>query len=73
MSLKLLIDEDTQAHRLVEMLRESGHDVLTISEAGVTGIPDTMVLEMARSHPYLCPLLKHIFYVILVTANSLLI
>lgn len=50
MSLRLLIDEDTQARRLVEMLRESGHNVLTIGEAGVTGIPDTMALEMARSH-----------------------
>ncbi|WP_339376376.1 hypothetical protein [Calothrix sp. NIES-2098] len=33
MSLKLLVDEDTQARRLIEMLRVDKHDVLTISKA----------------------------------------
>lgn len=49
MSLRLLIDEDTQARRLVDMLRIDGHDVLTVNEAGVTGIPDSMVLEIATT------------------------
>ncbi|MBW4506953.1 MAG: DUF5615 family PIN-like protein [Scytonematopsis contorta HA4267-MV1] len=44
----MLVDEDTQARRLVEMLRADGHDVLTIGEAGVTGIPDASVMELAR-------------------------
>lgn len=48
MGLKLLVDEDIQAHRLVEMLRADGHDVVTIGEAGVTGIPDVSVMELAR-------------------------
>lgn len=48
MSLRILVDEDTQARRLVEMLRAGGHDVLTIGEAGVIGIPDASVIELAR-------------------------
>ncbi len=49
MSLRLLVDEDTQARRLVEMLRADKHDLLTIGEAGITGIPDSLVMEMART------------------------
>ncbi len=49
MSLRLLVDEDTQARRLVEMLRAEGYDVLTISEANMTGVPDTIVMEFARN------------------------
>lgn len=43
-----MVDEDIQARRLIEMLRADGHDVLTIGEAGMTGIPDTSVMELAR-------------------------
>lgn len=49
MSLRLLIDEDTQAHLLVEMLRADGHDVLTVSEASLTAKSDLTVLNFARS------------------------
>ncbi|UFP95668.1 DUF5615 family PIN-like protein [Gloeobacter morelensis] len=47
MSLRLLIDEDTQAWRLVELLRAAGHDVLTPQEAGLIGKPDAIVFEYA--------------------------
>lgn len=49
MSLRLLVDEDTQAHLLVELLRADGHDVLTVSEANLTARPDLTVLNFARS------------------------
>lgn len=48
MSLRLLVDEDTQAHLLVELLRADGHDVLTVSEASLTAKPDLRVLNFAR-------------------------
>lgn len=47
MSLRLLIDEDTQDARLVLMLRTEGHDVLTVNEAGLRGQPDSAVLAHA--------------------------
>ncbi len=43
-----MVDEDTQAHRLLEMLRADGHDILTISEIGATGMLDASVMELAR-------------------------
>lgn len=49
MSLRLLVDEDTQAHLLVKILRADGHDVLTVSEANLTAKPDRTVLNFARS------------------------
>lgn len=49
MSLRLLVDEDTQARRLVEMLQAEGYDVLTINEAGMTSVSDTVVMEIART------------------------
>jgi predicted nuclease of predicted toxin-antitoxin system len=48
LSLRLLVDEDTQAKRLVKLLREAGHDVLTVEEAGLGAHPDMQVLEYAR-------------------------
>lgn len=47
MSLKLLVDEDSQSRRLVRLLREAGHDVLTANEAGLQGAVDPAVLERA--------------------------
>ncbi len=47
MSLRLLIDEDTQDARLVVMLRTEGHDVVTVNEAGLRGQPDSAVLAHA--------------------------
>lgn len=48
MSLRLLIDEDTQATILVDLLRRAGHDVLTAGEAGLGSSPDPIVLSYAR-------------------------
>lgn len=48
MSLRLLIDEDSQAVPLVRALRVAGHDVLSVQEAGRNGASDPEVLEFAR-------------------------
>lgn len=48
MSLRLLIDEDSQAKRLVELLRNAGHDVITAREADLMAKPDSLVLDYAR-------------------------
>ncbi|WP_019505868.1 DUF5615 family PIN-like protein [Pleurocapsa sp. PCC 7319] len=47
MSLKLLIDEDSQAIALVKTLRKANHDVVTANEANLMGQPDRMVLKYA--------------------------
>ncbi len=48
MSRPLLIDEDSQAQRLVKLLRNAGHDVETVNEAGLAGAVDSVVLDYAR-------------------------
>ena len=48
MSLKLLIDEDSQAKVLVSMLRRAGHNVVTVNELGLMSQPDEVVLDYAR-------------------------
>lgn len=48
MSLRLLLDEDTQAKRLVRLLREAGHDVQTTTEASLLHKADAQVLAHAR-------------------------
>lgn len=48
MSLKLLIDEDTQDKVLVRLLRQAGHDVITVNEAGIMSQSDAKVLDYAR-------------------------
>ncbi len=48
MALRLLIDEDAQALLLVKLLRNAGHDVVTVNEAQLTGQPDFIVLEYAK-------------------------
>jgi predicted nuclease of predicted toxin-antitoxin system len=40
-----LVDEDSQAKPLVNLLRKTGHDVLTANEASLTGKPDNVVLD----------------------------
>ena len=47
MSLRLLIDEDSQDKVLVRLLREAGHDVVTVNEAGLMGQPDSTVFRYA--------------------------
>ena len=49
MSLRLLLDEDTQARRLTRLLREAGHDVQTATEADLIHKPDAQVLAHARA------------------------
>ena len=48
MSLRLLVDEDTQAKSRVALLRAAGHDVLTVTEAALNARPDVEVLARAR-------------------------
>lgn len=45
--MRLLLDEDSQARRLVKLLRVGGHDVLTVGESNQAGAPDSVVLDMA--------------------------
>lgn len=46
--MRLLLDEDTQAHALVRLLREAGHDAETVAEARMAGQADSAVLAYAR-------------------------
>jgi len=48
LSLRLLVDEDTQARLLVRLLEQAGHDVLTVNDAGLMGKIDPLVLDFAR-------------------------
>jgi len=48
LSLRLLVDEDSQSRRLVARLRAAGHDVLTVNEAELQGTVDAVVLERAH-------------------------
>ena len=45
--MRLLLDEDTQARRLIDLLRAHGHDVLTVGEADRSGASDAAVLMLA--------------------------
>ncbi|MEX0270220.1 DUF5615 family PIN-like protein [Leptolyngbyaceae cyanobacterium UHCC 1019] len=47
MSLRLLLDEDSQAKYLLNLLRLAGHDVITVNEAGLEGQVDSEVLNYA--------------------------
>ncbi len=49
MSLRLLIDEDTQGKILVQFLRASGHNVVTVNEVALMGQDDSVVLDFART------------------------
>lgn len=49
MSLKLLIDEDCQDRLLVKLLRNAGHDVITVNETGLMGQPDSVILDRAKT------------------------
>ena len=48
MSLRLLLDEDSQAQLLVRLLIAAGHDVLIINEVDLAGSSDEVVLDYAR-------------------------
>lgn len=45
--MRLLVDEDTQSQRQLEVLRTAGHDTLSVAEQGLNGIPDADVLALA--------------------------
>lgn len=46
--MKLLVDEDSQARRLLDALRHAGHDVLSVAELGCNGQPDAQVFAQAQ-------------------------
>jgi predicted nuclease of predicted toxin-antitoxin system len=48
LSLRLLIDEDTQAKLLVSILRSAGYDIVTVAEEGLSGASDGAVLAQAH-------------------------
>jgi len=48
LSLTLLLDEDSQAKYLVNLLQAAQHDVLTINEIGLVGAADKAVLLFAK-------------------------
>lgn len=48
MSLQLLLDEDSQAKQLVNLLKEAGHNVITVKESNLMSKPDSIVLDFAR-------------------------
>lgn len=47
--MKILVDEDSQARRQLEVLRGAGHDVVSIAELDKNGSPDSEVLDLAQS------------------------
>ena len=47
MSLRLLLDEDTQDEDLVRLLRGRGHDVATVNEMGLRTREDEAILDAA--------------------------
>lgn len=48
MSLRLLVDEDAQDKLLVKFLRDAGHDVITVNQAGLMSETDDIVLDYAK-------------------------
>jgi predicted nuclease of predicted toxin-antitoxin system len=48
LSLQLLLDEDSQAKYLVNLLQAAGHDVVTVNAANLANRPDSVVLAFAR-------------------------
>ena len=47
--MKILVDEDSQARRQLEVLRSAGHDVVSIAELDQNGSLDSEVFELAQS------------------------
>ena len=48
MSLRLLIDEDSQAKLLITLLKKAAHDVITVAEANLSGQTDEIVFNYAQ-------------------------
>jgi predicted nuclease of predicted toxin-antitoxin system len=47
--MKLLLDEDSQGNALVRLLRDAGHDIVTVAEAGLAGQDDPAILAYAKN------------------------
>jgi predicted nuclease of predicted toxin-antitoxin system len=47
LSLRRLVDEDTQAKPLINLLRRAGHDVVSVNDVDLEGAADDRVLEYA--------------------------
>lgn len=50
MSFNLLIDEDSLAKYLVNLLKKAGHNVITVQDVNLMGKPDSVVLDYAREN-----------------------
>jgi predicted nuclease of predicted toxin-antitoxin system len=48
LSLRLLLDEDSQAKYLVNLLQVAAHDVLTVNDAALMSRADSIILDYAR-------------------------
>ncbi len=46
----MLLDEDSQAKYLVNLLQVAGHDVMTVNTANLMHCPDLLVLDFARQN-----------------------
>lgn len=47
--MRILVDEDSQAHAQLKVLRTDGHDVVAIGELDQNGASDPEVFELAQS------------------------
>lgn len=50
MSFNLLIDEDSLAKYLVNLLKKAGHNVITVQDVNLMGKPDEIVLNYAKEN-----------------------
>ncbi len=50
MSLKIYLDDCAAAKKLVNLLRQAGHQVVTPTEAGISAQPDEVHLRYAAQH-----------------------
>jgi predicted nuclease of predicted toxin-antitoxin system len=50
LSLKLIVDEDSLAKPLIKMLKEAGHNVVTVNEVNLNAQSDLVVLNYARQN-----------------------
>lgn len=47
--MRLLVDEDSQAHAQLKVLRANGHDVIAVGELDRNGASDPEVFDLAQS------------------------
>jgi len=46
--MQLLVDEDTKSKKLIRLLSEAGHDVVTTADLGLDRMDDPAVLQKGR-------------------------